>query len=197
MEPHEEKDESRYAFLLKNLLRGLVILGFFILAFILFEKFEGIKYFQWLKPVYSNPYLVALIYTLSEVFFGIIPPEMFMAWGLKQGGDLTYVLIVTALAFISYLAGWLNYLIGLSLRRVKYIRWLIRKYMKRYVSYLHRFGGFLIIVASVTPLPYAAICLLVGTVNYSRRKFMIFTLFRLLRFAVYAYIVWLAGGWSG
>jgi membrane protein DedA with SNARE-associated domain len=197
MEPNEEKDENRYAFLLKNLLRGLVILGLFILAFILFEKFEGVQYFQWLEPVYSNPFLVFLIYVISEVFFGIFPPELFMAWGLKQGGALTYVLIVFLLALISYGAGWLNYLIGLSLRKVKYVRWLIRKYMKRYAYLLNRFGGFLIIVASVTPLPYAGICLLVGTVNYSRRKFMIFTLFRLLRFAVYAYIVWLAGGWNG
>jgi len=193
----EEQAEGRYSFLLKNLLRGFVILAVFITAFVLFERFDGVSYFDWLEPVYSNPFLVFLIYSISEVFFGIFPPEIFMAWGLKQGGSFTYVLIIFLLALISYGAGWLNYLIGLSLRKMRFVRWFIRKYMNRYAILLNRYGGFLIIVASVTPLPYAAICLLVGTVNYSRRKFMIYTLFRWLRFAVYAYIVWLAGGWNG
>jgi membrane protein DedA with SNARE-associated domain len=186
------KEENKYRFLFRNLFRGLLILGVFILAFILFKKFDGADYFEWLEPVYSNPFLVYLIYSISEIFFGIFPPEVFMAWGLKQGDGSSYVLIITILMLISYAAGWINFLVGLAFRQLSTIRWLIRKYLKKYVIYLHRFGGFLIIVAAVTPIPYAAVCLIVGTVNYSKRKFFLYTLFRLARFIVYAYIVWKA-----
>jgi len=192
MESKAEK-ESRYRFLFKNLIRGLIILAIFITAFVLFNKFDGKDYIQWLEPVYSKPYLVILIYSISELLFGIFPPEIFMAWSLKQGTAAIYVLLVALLAGISYGAGWINYYVGKTLRNYRYFRWFTRKYMKKYFVYLSKFGGFLLIVASVTPLPYAAICLLVGTVNYPKRKFMLYTLFRLLRFAVYAFIVFKAG----
>ena len=182
--------DERSSFLLKNLLTGFLILGLFIIAFILFKKFGGVDYLVWLEPLYSRPPLVLLIYSLSEIFFGIITPEIFMAWGLSVGDNLTYASIITLLMLISYGAGWLNYWAGRTFRRVPIVRLFLLKRMKTYTSYLNRFGGFLLIVASTTPLPYAAICLLVGSVNFSHRKFLLYTLTRLLRFAVYGYIVW-------
>lgn len=192
MESKAEK-ESRYRFLFKNLIRGLLILAIFITAFVLFNKFDGKDYIQWLEPIYSEPYLVILIYSISELLFGILPPEIFMAWSLKEGTSSIYVLLVALLAGISYGAGLINYYVGKTLRNYRHFRWFTRKYMKKYFIYFSKFGGFLLIVASVTPLPYAAICLLVGTVNYPKRKFLFYTLFRLLRFAVYAFIVFKAG----
>ena len=62
-----------------------------------------------------------------------------------------------------------------------------------YEEFFRRFGGFLIFVAAVTPLPYSAVCLLVGSVNFKFRNFLLISSTRFLRFAVYSYILWEAG----
>ncbi|MBI1185536.1 hypothetical protein GC194_14795 [bacterium] len=187
-----EQEENKLSFLLKYLTRGLLILSLFILAFLAFKQFNGINYLTWLEPVYSKPALVFAIYTFSEVFFGLITPEIFMAWGLNQGGTTHYILILLALMLISYGAGWLNYLVGLRFRKLPIVRWFLVKRMKKYVVYLKQYGGFLLVVAAVTPLPYAAICLLSGATNYPMKKFLLYTTFRLLRYTLYGYAVFTA-----
>ncbi len=186
------ENENKYQFLLRNLLRGFVLLAVFVLAFVLFRKFAGTNYQHWFTTLDSS--LVFGVYVFSEVFFGIIPPEVFMAWGLGQGDTQTYINILLALMFISYGAGYFNYLLGRLLRKVAVVRWLMMKRMQRSTKYLNQFGGFLLIVAATTPLPFAAICFLVGTTKYSQPKFLLFTLFRLARYAAYGYVVWKAGG---
>ena len=186
------ENESKYQFLLRNIIRGLLVLSLFIGAFLLFKKFAGTDYQVWFQQL--NPGLVFTVYALSELFFGIITPEIFMAWGLEQGDYKDYIKILIALMFISYLAGYLNYWAGRLFRQVAIVRWFIQKRMGKYRTYLNKFGGFLLIVASTTPLPYAAICLLVGTLHFPQQKFLLFTLTRLLRFTVYGFIVWQAKG---
>lgn len=186
----QKQKPTKTQFLLKNLLRGALILGLFIVAFVLFKKYGGVDYFTWLEPVYSKPFLVFLIYTLSEIFFGLIAPEIFMGWGLNLGDGFTYILIVTALMWISYGAGWLNFIVGKRFRRVGFVQKRIHQKLGKYMGYMRSYGGFLIIVAAVTPLPFAAICLLVGSANYPPKKFMWYSSFRLVRFIVYGYLVW-------
>lgn len=184
--------EGKYQFLVRNVLRGVLILAAFVVALVLFRKFAGTDYIEWFNQLDTS--LVFTVYTLSEIFFGIITPEIFMAWGIEQGDWETYVKILTALTLISYAAGYLNYWAGRLFRRVVLVRWFLMTRMKKYATYLNRFGGFLIIVASTTPLPFAAICLMVGSTNYSHSKFVAYSIFRLVRYVVYGYIVFKAGG---
>lgn len=184
------ENESKYQFLLRNIFRGLLVLGLFIAAFVLFKKYVGVDYQLWFQQL--NVGLVFTVYALSELFFGIITPEIFMAWGLEQGDYVTYIKIIIALMLISYSAGYINYRTGRHFRQLSIVRWFIQKRMGKYRIYLNKFGGFLLIVASTTPLPYAAICLLVGTLHFPQQKFLLFTLTRLLRFTVYGFIVWQA-----
>ncbi|MBK8489480.1 MAG: VTT domain-containing protein [Saprospirales bacterium] len=149
-----------------------------------------VEYITWLEPVYSRPVLMFLIYTASEVLFGIIPPEIFMVWALNQGDMATYVSIVALLLFISYGAGWLAYSVGKRSHHTSWYRYLKRKYFSKYEIYLNEFGSFLIIVASVTPLPFAGVCMLVGAANYKTSRFLLYSLFRVVRFIVYASIIW-------
>ena len=185
-------EENKTSFLLKNLAKGIGILILLLIAFLLFKKYGGSDYFTWLEPIYSRPVLVYTTYAIAEVFFGLLPPELFMAWGLEQGDNTTYILIVSFLALISYGAGWFNFILGRNFRKLVIVRFLITKYLKKYIVYLDKYGGFLLIVAAVTPLPYTAICLLVGTLKYSPKKFFLYTLSRIARFAVYATLVWSA-----
>lgn len=186
----QEQQPSRTQFLLKNLLRGVLILGAFLVAFVLFRKYGGADYLTWLDPISNRPSLVFLIYSLSEVFFGIITPEIFMGWALKQGDGYTYMKILAALALISYGAGWLNFIAGKRFGKVTWVKNYIDNKLGKYKKQLDRYGGFLVIVAAVTPLPFSAICLLVGSVDYPAKRFFLFSLFRLGRYALYGYSVW-------
>lgn len=190
MAPPAVKYKNKRQFLLKNLLRGLGFLAILIALFLLFKKYAGAEYISWLEPIYSKPFLMYMIYTASEVFGGIIPPELFMIWGLTQGDTETYAWIVATLMFISYAAGWLTFMIGKRSHSTLMYRFLKRKYFSKYEFYFQEFGGFLIIVAAVTPIPYSAICLLVGAADYKISRFFAYSLFRLARFIVYAFIVW-------
>ena len=117
---------------------------------------------------------------------------MFMMWSLELAQNRNYILDLILLASISYGAGVVTYLFGLYFHRTVIYRYLRRRYLGKFETYFNLFGGFLLIVAAVTPLPYSAICMLTGAVNFPRRKFFLLTLFRFLRFAVYGYIMYRA-----
>ncbi|MBI3141537.1 MAG: hypothetical protein HYZ16_01785 [Bacteroidetes bacterium] len=186
-----ETQESKSSFLIKNLLRGFALLGLFLLVF-LAAKYWGTEYINWLKPVMDSPMLVLSIYALSELLFGIITPELFMVWGLEhlKVSDHVYVWFVAMLAGMSYMAGLFNFWLGGKLAKQPRLARIITTRLVRQMGQLNRYGGFLLIVAALTPVPFAAICLLVGLSGYRLKSFILFTLFRFLRYALYGYAVW-------
>jgi membrane protein DedA with SNARE-associated domain len=188
--PQPKNYKSKRHFLLQNLLRGLGFLALLIAAFIFFKKKVDVEYITWLEPIYSKPALMLLIYTASEILFGIIPPELFMVWGLAEGEWASYPAIIAMLMFISYGAGWLAFFVGRKSQESRWYRLIKRRYLTKYDYYLQEFGSFLIIVASLTPLPFAGVCMLVGSAGYKTRKFLVYSLFRWVRFIVYAFIIW-------
>ena len=173
-----------------NLLRGFAFLAVLVLGFIFFKRNMDVESIAWLEPLYTRPRLMFLIYTASEVLFGIIPPELFMIWATSYESLDTYIAILIGLMMISYAAGWFAYWVGKRFRYSSWYRLLKRKYLRKYELYLQEYGSFLIVVASITPLPFAGICMLVGSVDYPTKKFAFYSLFRLLRFIVYASIIW-------
>jgi len=183
-------NESRGRFFLTNFIRGILVLTVFVIAFILFKKYITIDFLVWLKPVYENTFLVLLIYTLSEIIFGIIPPEIFFIWSTRSADVSQYVYYITLLAVISYLAAIFGFWIGVKLNQTIIYRWIKRRYLLKYQKYLNKYGFFLIIVAALTPLPFSAISMLMGSVSYPFRKFALYALTRFLRYAGYSIIFW-------
>ncbi|MGB1185025.1 MAG: short-chain dehydrogenase, partial [Schleiferiaceae bacterium] len=53
-----------------------------------------------------------------------------------------------------------------------------------------RFGGLLIIIAALTPLPYPIVCQLCGINKFPFRAFALLTLVRFLRFAIYGLVLY-------
>ncbi|MEQ9229482.1 MAG: VTT domain-containing protein, partial [Cyclobacteriaceae bacterium] len=66
------------------------------------------------------------------------------------------------------------------------------KIFGKFEEQFNKFGGFLVIVAALTPLPFSGICMLVGSTRYPFKRFLLFSLARVVRFTVYAYIIWQA-----
>lgn len=144
----------------------------------------------WLTRFYSQPALVYFIYIGSEFFFGIIPPELFMIWAFNKADIPHYILNVGFFAIVSYSLGYVNFLIGQFLYKRVIFRYFRKRFFQETWPQLRKYGLFLIIVAAVTPLPWSAVCLLVGSAGYPSKRFLLYALARILRFIVYGYIVY-------
>lgn len=178
-------------FLLKNLIRGLIWFSFIIGAYVLFmELVYKHNPEVWLERLYARPFWIYFIYCISEFFFGIIPPEFFMIWALHKGGTAQYILNITFFTAVSYAAGFTSFMIGKFLNRRLYFRFLQRKFFSQIFPQVRKYGVFLVVVAAATPLPFSATSLVVGSSGHSTRNYLLAALSRVVRFAIYAYIIY-------
>ena len=180
----------RVRFLLINLLRGLIWFSLIAGAYLLFMELVYKNNPEvWLERLYAKPIQIYLIYFVSEFFFGIIPPEFFLIWALHKAGTAHYFFNVAFFAIGSYAAGYAMFLIGRLLNRRLCFRFLQRKFFSNLFPKVRKYGLFLIVVAAVSPLPYSATSLVVGSSGYSSRNYLLAALTRILRFAIYGYII--------
>jgi hypothetical protein len=177
-------------FLIRNGLKGVAWFAVLIAAYWLFRK---IVYSQnpeyWIQQFYAQPNVIYLIYTASELFFGIIPPELFMIWAVNKADVAHYWWNIAFFAGVSYAMGYVTFLVGQFLFKRVTFRYIRIRFFKNLWPKLKKYGLFLIIVAALTPLPWSAVSMLVGASGYPSERFLRYALFRLLRFAVYGYII--------
>ena len=177
-------------FLIKNGLKGIAWLALLLAAWFFFEKMVISKDPDlWVERFYARPVVIYLIYLGSEFFFGIIPPELFMIWAINKANVSHYFLNLAFFALASYGLGYVTFLIGQFLHKRVSFRYIRIRFLKETWPQLRKYGIFLIIVASLTPIPWSATCLLVGSAGYPTRRFLKYALFRILRYAVYGYII--------
>lgn len=192
-----EMSEKRdfYNYFSQNLIKGFIYLLVLIGLIVLFKSLFRSQY-DAIEHYVSDSYMFMLIIFLtSEIFVGIIPPELFMVWTIDDPWYY-YTSAVTFMALFSILAGWINYRIGLVISSKEFFMNLFKKRLKldKYKQRYEQYGSGLIIVAALTPLPFALISLLTGTLSYPQRKYLIFASFRILRFVVYGILIWNLGG---
>ncbi len=181
---------KKSTFLLKNIIRGLIWLLIIVAAFLIVKNKVDINYLKWLKPLSDNPPLMFLIFFTSEVIIGIIPPEIFMIWALRNESVTEYATLIFLLSFISYLAGLIGYFFGRYLNTTLLYRFLRRKFLKKMENQLNIYGPYIIIVAALTPLPFSGVSMLVGSVKYPLKKYILYSLLRFTRFVVYSWFIW-------
>jgi membrane protein DedA with SNARE-associated domain len=165
-------------------------LGIILLIYLLGKKFINIDFFSWLEPLFANTLLILLIFLASEVIIGIIPPEIFIIWALRNDQWREFILMVGLLSIISYTAGLTGFGIGRFLNRSLFYRFVKRRFLHKLDQTLQVFGPYLIVVAALTPLPFSGVSMLIGSVHYPFRKFVLLALTRFLRFAIYAVVFW-------
>ncbi len=184
-----EQEETRSSFLWKNLFRGLLWFAVIITAYILAS--EDIKVYQKeINDIGDRLPLLLGIFTVSEIVFGIIPPELFMLIWQSKGILSEYVINLAYLTLISYAAGVIGYYIGRYFSKTSLYQRISDKYLKQYDRQLKKYGLYLVLVGAVTPVPFSATCMLAGSVNISIRDFLLICISRILRFAVYGWMVW-------
>lgn len=186
----KQKNTGRIRFLLINLLKGLIWMTVIVGGYYYLSSHFDFTLEKLLGSYYEKPAIIFSIFFGSEVVFGIIPPELFMIWSLRAGDVSIYVNNVIALAALSYGSGIIGYYIGRQFSATRVYRTIRINYLKKAEKHFVRYGGFLLIVAALTPIPFAGVCMLTGAVKYPFTRFLLFTSTRFLRFATYAFIIW-------
>ena len=179
-----------YTFLRSNLLKLgasiLIILGLFYLIDGYIINIDDAM--AWVTEILSPAGLISVFF-FSEVSFGFITPELLIVWADET---LKPNWMLALLATLSYTAGIASYFIGRFWSTRKIVRERILERNATTMDQLRRFGGLLIILAALTPLPYPIVCQLSGMNKYPFKYFVWITLVRFLRFGLYGVLLFSA-----
>lgn len=186
------ENRERARFFWKYFIRGIIWLAVLIAIYILVKETFDPQKLKPFAPLYSSPFLVLSIYIFSEILFGLFPPEIFMIWALETHPEKWYPLFLLLFTIISLAAGILGYWVGKWLRGTRLFHKLFKRFLLKYEQLFKKYGHFLIVVAAVTPIPFSAVCMLTGSFNYPFKRFLYFISFRIIRFALYGFLVWRA-----
>lgn len=185
-----EQQEKRSAFFLRNLAKGLLWLAVIVALFVFSKHQVDRELLLRFGPLFEKTGLILFIFSLSELIIGIIPPELFLIWSLRSGDLHVYIMYALLLTAISYLAGLTAYFFGRYLHNTRLYRYLRERYLQKTELLLQEYGLYLILVASLTPLPFSGVAMLVGSVHYPVRKYIYLSLARFPKFALSAYVIW-------
>lgn len=185
-----DNQEKKSSFFLRNLLKGLIWLAVIVSLFVFAKHTVDKDLILRFEPFFDKTGLILLIFSLSEVIIGIIPPEVFLIWSLRSGELGIYLYWVTILTFISYCAGLTAYLFGRYLHNTRLYQYLHERYLVKSEALLHEYGLYLILVAALTPVPFSGVAMLVGSVHYPVKKYIYWSLSRIIKFAVSAWVIW-------
>ena len=182
--------KEKYAYFTRNLIRGLIWLAILGVLFWVFKTYFDSWYTAIMDQIANKPILVLTTFTLSEILFGIFPPELFMIWALQQGSAADYIFYSAILGAISYVAGVIGYFIGRQISQTHLYARFRERWGEQLELNVKRYGGFMIFIAAMTPVPFSAICMITGASRYRFVNFLLIGTSRLLRFALYAYVIW-------
>ncbi len=184
-----------YKFFLVNLLKLILILAAIIVIILVVNKIliaSGVDFKTVIENVINSlaTWAVFVVFFASETILGWIPPDFFIIWAKTEPFENSY-LNVTVLATLSYMGGIAAYRIGEFIRRFpKVNKYIEKKYSKNF-NLIRKWGGLVVVMAALFPLPFATISAIAGIVRYPFRSFLLFGLTRYLRFYLYAaWIFW-------
>ncbi|PXY01871.1 short-chain dehydrogenase [Marinifilum breve] len=173
-----------YNFIITNLKKAilplLLIVGllFFLEYYVL--DFENLFY----TTTKDLPTIGLLsVFFVSESFLGLIPPELFIAWVKTLPSPIVYLSI---LALLSYLGGCVSYAIGRLVLRIPSLKNWIEVKIGKHIQNIRKWGGFLIIVGALLPIPFSIVSIASGIIRFSFKKYLFYGLFRFLRFYLFA-----------
>lgn len=130
---------------------------------------------------------IFLFFFASETILGLVPPDIFIAWSKTTS---TPLINLSILALISYCGGITAYFIGKSLLKFEKINNFVAIKFKSHIKNINKWGGWLIAVGALLPLPFSISTLVAGMVSYSLRNTILFALLRFLRFVIYGAVIY-------
>ena len=129
------------------------------------------------------PIHILVVFLASESFLGLVPPEIFIAWSNKMPHPVLYL---SLLATMSYIGGIISYFIGKWVLTIPKVFAYMEGKMKKHLNHIRKWGGFLIVVGALLPIPYSMTSMAAGMINYKFTNYLLFGLLRFVRFYLYA-----------
>ncbi len=176
-----------YAFLKDTAYKGGITILIFVAVIV------GLEYFfidinALLNSLVENysPGIVFTFFLISETILGLLPPEIFIAWSAKS---VTPWIFLFFLASASYAGGIIAYFLGQLLFRIPSIKFYLEHKIARHITNLRKWGGFFVVVGAMLPIPHSIVSLASGLIKYNFRSYLLWALFRYLRFAIYALVI--------
>ncbi len=179
-----------YSFIWEGI-RKAIIPTVIIVAILFYVNYEVINLNDgliYLTKNFSDLFIFS-VFLASETILGLIPPDIFIAWTKNTESPLLYL---TILAFLSYLGGVIAYFIGMAIAAIPSVNNYLYGKMTKHIINMQKWGGFLIAVGALLPLPFAIACLAAGMINFSRKHFFLFALLRFGRFIIFGFVIYSA-----
>lgn len=158
------------------------IVAFIYLLNHFFNINDALKQLTEILPAYG----VLSFFFVSETLLGLIPPEIFIAWAGKMYSPWLYLSI---LAVLSYSGGLLSYWMGRSITKIPSVHSYIEVKMEKQLKNSKKWGGFLIMVGALLPLPFSMSCIAAGIIEFPFKNVVYYGSLRLLRFVIYGLII--------
>ena len=176
-----------YSFVVDSIKKVTVPVILIIAALFLFNRYvftidDGLEL---LTKTFSRTG-VLITFFLSETLLGLIPPEIFIAWSKKTASPVASLVI---LASLSYFGGLLSFFIGKTILKIASVKNYLEIKMAKYLKNTSKWGGFLILIGALLPVPFSITCMAAGMIKYPFKGVVLFGLFRFLRFALYAWAI--------
>ena len=176
-----------YMFVWESMKKAFFPIVLAVIALFIFNKYvyDINKGLETITETFSSLGIL-ITFFVSETILGLIPPEIFIAWTKKTTSP---VFNLALLATLSYCGGLLSYFIGKMTLKIKSVKIYLEVKMAENLKNTKKWGGFLIIVGALLPLPFSAACLAAGMIKYPFKNVVLFGLFRFLRFTIYAWAI--------
>jgi membrane protein YqaA with SNARE-associated domain len=176
-----------YAFVGSSLKKAIIPLLCVVAALFLIDLFviDFKDFFVHITETYS-PFSILSLFLVSESALGLIPPEIFIAWAAKTSSPVWYL---SGLATLSYGGGIISFFIGRYIAKLPRVYSYLQIKMKKQLANISKWGGFLIVVGALLPIPFSITSMAAGIINYKFKYYLLFGLLRFVRFYVYAYAI--------
>ena len=176
-----------YSFVGKSVKKAILPIILFIAAILALDYFvlDLNKLLVTVTETYPPAGILAVFF-LSESLLGLVPPELFIAWAGKSAYPIFYL---SLLAAASYLGGIVSYFIGVSITKIPAVKAQMELNLAKHIKNTRKWGGFLIIVGALLPIPFAMTSIAAGFIRFPFPSYLMFGLLRFVRFYLYALVI--------
>ncbi|MCT4638105.1 MAG: VTT domain-containing protein [Bacteroidales bacterium] len=173
-----------YTFIWGSLKKSFLPIVGFVLAVVLFDIFVLDISDLFVRMTETYPTVGVLgVFFASESLLGLIPPEIFIGWSEKTESP---IIMLSILATLSYLGGVISYGIGKLISRTPALKRSIETKMHKHIVNVRKWGGLLIIVGALLPIPFSMVSIASGIIDYKFKTYLMFGSLRFVRFYLYA-----------
>ena len=135
-----------------------------------------------LLPVYG----VLGFFFVSETILGLVPPEIFIAW---SGNMPRPWMFLSILALLSYSGGLMAYWLGKFITSMPSVHNYLEVKMAKQLRNSKKWGGILIVIGAILPVPFAVSCMTAGIIKYPFKSVMYYGSLRMVRIFAYGFVV--------